>query len=83
MRYFDEEANVGHILNPKTGRSATGTFSTTIIAPTCTQADALATAVFVMGPVDGMALVETIEGVEALIVDDQSVIHRSTGLTEN
>jgi thiamine biosynthesis lipoprotein len=83
MRYFDEEANVGHILNPKTGRSATGTFSTTIIAPTCTQADALATAVFVMGPVDGMALVETIEGVEALLVDDQSVIHRSTGLTEN
>jgi len=82
MRYFDEEANVGHILNPKTGRSATGTFSTTIIAPTCTQADALATAVFVMGPVDGMALIETIEGVEALIVDDQSVIHRSTGLTE-
>jgi len=82
-RYFDPEAEVGHILNPKTGRSATGTFSSTIIAPTCTQADALATAVFVMGPVDGMALVETIDGVEALIVDSDSVIHRSTGLAES
>ena len=83
MRYFDEDAKVGHILNPKTGYSASGTFSTTIIAPNCTQADALATAVFVMGPVDGMALVETIEGVEALIVDADSVIHRSTGITAN
>ena len=74
---------MGHILKPKTGRSATGTFSSTIIAASCTQADAVATAVFVMGAVDGMALLETIDNVEALIIDDQSVIHRSTGLTEN
>jgi thiamine biosynthesis lipoprotein len=82
-RYFDPEAEVGHILDPKTGYSASGTFSTTIIAPNCTQADVLATAVFVMGPADGMALVETIEGVEALIVEDDggdSIVHRSTGL---
>jgi len=83
MRYFDDAAEVGHILNPMTGRSASGTFSTTILAPTCTQADALATAVFVMGPVDGMALVETIDGVEALIVDKDKVIYRSTGLADS
>ena len=82
-RYLDDEAQVGHILNPETGRSATGTISSTIIAQNGAKADALATAVFVMGPVDGMALVETLDGVEALIVDDDRVIHRSTGIPES
>jgi thiamine biosynthesis lipoprotein ApbE len=32
------------------------------------MADALATAVFVLGPKNGMALIEELEGVEAIIV---------------
>ena len=83
MRYLDDEASVGHILNPETGRSATGTISSTIIAQNGAKADALATAVFVMGPIDGMALVEALDGVEALIVDDDRVIHRSSGIPES
>ncbi len=80
-RYFDPEAEVGHILNPKTGYSAIGSISVTIIAENCTQADALATAVFVMGPEDGMRLVESLDDVEGFIRDADRIIHQSSGLS--
>ena len=81
-RYFDPEAKVGHIMDPKTGYSVTGCISVTIIADSCTQADVLATGVFVMGPEDGMRLVESLDGVECFIVDADRIIHRSSGLSE-
>jgi thiamine biosynthesis lipoprotein len=40
----------GHILDPRTGRPVEGIFSATVIAPTATEADALSTAFYVMGP---------------------------------
>ena len=80
-RYFDPEKEAGHILNPKTGYSAQECISVTIIAENCTQADALATGVFVMGPDDGMELVESLDDVECLIVDADRIIHRSSGLS--
>ena len=81
-RYFDPEAKVGHIMDPKTGYSVTGCISVTIIADSCTQADVLATGVFVMGPEDGMRLVESLDGVEGFIVDADRIIYRSSGLSE-
>ncbi len=39
----------GHILDPRTGRPAEGLLSVTVLAPTAALADALATALFVMG----------------------------------
>jgi thiamine biosynthesis lipoprotein len=80
-RYFDLEKEVHHIINPNTGYSATGSISVTIIAENCTQADALATAVFVMGPEDGVLLVESLDDVEAFIVDADRIIHQSSGLS--
>ncbi len=80
-RYFDLEKEVHHIINPDTGYSATGSISVTIIAENCTQADALATAVFVMGPEDGMRLVESLDDVEGFIVDADRIIHQSSGLS--
>jgi len=81
-RYFDPAAEVGHIMDPRTGFSAHNASSVTVIAPTCTQADALATAVFVLGPVDGIALVKTLEAVEAFVVGykEPSRLYRSEGL---
>jgi thiamine biosynthesis lipoprotein len=80
-RYFDPEKTVAHIIDPKTGYSANECISVTIIAENCTQADALATGVFVMGPEDGMRLVESLDDVECLIVDPNRVIHYSSGLS--
>lgn len=81
-RFFDPEAKVGHIMDPRTGFSSHASSSASVYAPTCTQADALATAVFVLGPVDGINLVNSLNGVEALIVgyDDPQSIFKSSGI---
>jgi len=81
-RYFDPDKQAGHILDPNTGYSADVSISVTIIADTGLQADALATGVFVMGPNAGMELVESLDNVEAFIVDSDRVIHRSSGIDE-
>jgi thiamine biosynthesis lipoprotein len=56
-----------HILDPRTGESPSGVASVTVVAPTAMAADALATAAFASGPVDGLRLLER-HGVEGLIV---------------
>ncbi len=56
-----------HILDPKTGYPADGSVSVTIVAPTAILADAYATAVFVLGPEKGLALLDRIPGVDGLV----------------
>ena len=56
-----------HILDPRSGTSPVGVASVTVVAPNALLADALATAAFVLGPVQGLALLER-HGVEGLIV---------------
>ncbi len=81
QRYFSPDKKVHHIINPKTNYSANGCISVTVIAENGTLADILATSVFVMGPEDGLELVESIDGVECFIVDANRVIHQSSGLS--
>ena len=80
-RYFDPDKEVHHIIDPRTGQSANKCISVTIIAETCIEADALATSVFVMGPEDGLNLVESLDKVEALIIDSERNIYKSSGLS--
>ncbi len=47
--FYHEGRRYGHILDPRTGRPAEGMLSTTVLAPTAAEADALSTAFFVMG----------------------------------
>ncbi len=61
-----------HIIDPKTGFPATASRSVTIYAPNALLADEIDDAVFIMGPKDGLALVESLEGVGAVIVDDKN-----------
>jgi len=68
-----------HILDPHTGYSSRGVISATVIAPTATEADALSTAVFVLGIDKGLALAEGLLGVEALLIDEDQKIYRTTG----
>ena len=58
-----------HIIDPRTGQPATACRSVTIWAPTALLADEIDDAVFILGPEKGMKLVESIEGVAAVIVD--------------
>lgn len=68
-----------HILDPETGWPAAKTRSVTIIASDHTLADGLSTAVFVLGPEKGMALIESLGSVEGVIVDANGVVTISSG----
>jgi thiamine biosynthesis lipoprotein len=69
-----------HILNPKTGFPAEGCQSVTLLYKEGTMADALATAIFVIGPEKGYALCQRLEGVDCLIVDKEGKVILSPGL---
>jgi len=56
-----------HILDPKTGQPARGCQSVTIVSETAT--DAMSTGIFVLGPEKGLALIESLPGIEGLIID--------------
>jgi thiamine biosynthesis lipoprotein len=58
-----------HIIDPKTGYPATACRSVTIWAPDATTADGVDDAVFILGPERGLKLVESLDGVGAVIVD--------------
>lgn len=60
---------LGHILDPRTGRPAAAARSVTVVAPTATRADAFSTALFVMGPDEGLEAARRL-GVEALFVTE-------------
>jgi len=79
-RYFDPNKEVHHIINPRTGFSANECISVTIIAQNATIADILATSVFVLGPEEGMKLVESMDNVEAFIIDKERNFHKSSGI---
>jgi thiamine biosynthesis lipoprotein len=82
-RYFESDGvRYHHILNPKTGRSASEVQSVTIIGPNATRTDALSTSVFVLGVKAGLALVNRLEDIESVIIDQQGRMHYSDGLQE-
>jgi len=78
-RYFDRDRRVHHILDPRSGESARALISVTVTAATALGADALATAVFVLGVEEGLALVEESAGVEAFLVTEEGEIVTSSG----
>ena len=57
-----------HIVNPFTGRAATGLASVTVVGPTLTRVDAYATAAFAMGA-GALPWLNGLPGYEALAVD--------------
>ncbi len=77
-RYFEVDGiRYHHLLNPFTGFPARQCRSVTILAKDALSADALATAVFVMGPEKGLHLIEAMDGVEALVVTPDGEIIQS------
>ena len=81
QRFFTvDEINYHHILNPHTGRPSELLISATVLAPTAMAADALSTAVFVMGPDAGLDLVNNLPDVEAVLVTPEGRVLVSDGL---
>ena len=57
-----------HIVDPRTGLGVVGRSSATVVAPDATTTDALATALSVLGPSEGRALISEAPGVEFYFV---------------
>ncbi|HOJ08134.1 MAG: FAD:protein FMN transferase [Ignavibacteriota bacterium] len=79
-QYFEVDGvRYHHILDPETGYPSKGLQSVTIINKSNAFADALATAVFVMGEEKGMKLIESLDDTEVMIIDERGRISYSTG----
>jgi len=83
-RYFIEEGvRYHHILDPRAGRPAqSGLLSVTVVCGNSTDADALATALFVLGCDNGMELLKNFGG-KAVFIDEELQITASEGMTNN
>lgn len=68
-----------HILNPATGYPAEGAQSVTIVASSGLVAEPLGATVFVMGVDEGLKYIQSLDGVEALVIDSQGKIHMTPG----
>lgn len=66
--YFDPDRRFHHIVDARTGRSPGHCASATVIAPTTTAADALATSLIIMAPIEGARLIESMAGCSCLII---------------
>jgi thiamine biosynthesis lipoprotein len=71
-----------HIIDPRTGKPADGVRSVTVVAGDGLSADALATAVFVLGPKEGLRLVERLPDTDAVIVTSDNKVLITKGLRE-
>ncbi len=79
--YTWEGERYHHILDPRTGYPAQACQSVTVWATTATRADALATAVFVLGAAEGMALLASESGAEGLVVDAEGGVKETPGFS--
>jgi thiamine biosynthesis lipoprotein len=68
-----------HILDPRTSAPAESVASATVIAPNAMLADALSTAAFVLGPVEGIRLLDRM-GVDGVIITPELERYETQGL---
>ena len=73
-----------HILDPKTGYPVDNDLSgATIFTKVSLKADALSTTLFLMGTKDGLAFIESLDGVEAVLIDKDHGVHVTSGLKDS
>ncbi len=81
-RYDEVEGKKhSHIKDPSTSKSVTKLISVSVIAPTATIADILATTVSVIGPEKGMAMIEAMENTDLIMIPadkQKDLIHTTT-----
>lgn len=82
-RYTEQNGKrIHHIINPKTGYSAAGSRSVTVVANNPTLADAAATALFVAGPENWPVIARSMQIGAVLLVDAQNILHMTPAMAE-
>jgi thiamine biosynthesis lipoprotein len=80
-RYFDENGvRYHHIIDPKTGHSASKVRSATIIGPTATRTDGLSKTAFVLGPEKAIEIYNRLEDIDAVLVTPEGKVLYTKGL---
>lgn len=79
QRYFEKDGILyHHILNPDTGSPCNnGLSSVTIITDSSLTADALSTTCFLLGPEEGMKLINQLDNVDAIFINTDNEISYS------
>lgn len=74
LRCFNVDGRrYGHIIDPRTGYPAdTGCRAVSVVAPSCTIAGLLTTTALILGPKEGLQLIETHQGAAGAITTDQA-----------
>lgn len=78
--YLDNGQRIHHILNPKTGKPTTQTWSASVIGNNATKTDVLSTTIFILGKTKGLELINSLQEFDAIIIDSKGKIHYSNGL---
>jgi thiamine biosynthesis lipoprotein len=83
-RYFEEDGKLyHHILDPKTGYPADNNLlSVSIISENSFDADALSTAVYVMGLKKGMQFIEEMEDIDVMFITEELDVYLSSDLKD-
>jgi len=80
-RFFDENGvRYHHIIDPKTGHSASKVRSATIIGPTATQTDGMSKTAFVLGPEKALEIINRMPEYDAVFVGPDGKMYWSNGL---
>ena len=80
-RFFIHEGRrYHHIFDPRTGYPAEGLSGITVISPEPMMADAWATALFVMGPEEGLRAAEEMPDLEVIMVTESGEVLYTSGM---
>ena len=80
-RYFDEDGvRYHHIIDPRTGHSASKVRSATILAPTATQTDGMSKTAFVLGAEKALEIINKMPEYDAVFVLPDGRVLYSNGL---
>jgi thiamine biosynthesis lipoprotein len=80
-RYFDENGvRYHHIIDPRTGHSASQVRSATILAPTATQTDGMSKTAFVLGAERTLEIINRMPDFDAVFVNPDGKVLYSNGL---
>jgi FAD:protein FMN transferase len=80
-RYFDEGGvRYHHIIDPRTGHSASKVRSATILGPTATETDGMSKTAFVLGPEKALEIINRMPQYDAIFVTPDGKVLYSNGL---
>ncbi len=83
-RFFENDGvRCHHVIDPKTGKSPGTVRSVTVVAADGLTSEAFTKIVFVMGVERGLRLIESSNGIDAVVIDSAGALHYSTGLSDD